>query len=119
MAVAVSFAKRARAAFLQWLATPPGSWENKRWRRKVRKYLGRHAPGTVLKTALGRNTVRSVLTALITTRSLVHPKALNVQPIVAPSTEGGYRGWVKDVRGFWSELGFGRPSGTKDLQRSV
>jgi hypothetical protein len=83
----IPFVKRVRSAFLQWIAAPQGSQEARRWRRKVRKYLGRHVTGTVLKTAAWRNFLRAVLTALITSRSLVVPGSLDVLPITAPSSE--------------------------------
>lgn len=114
----IPWVKGVRSAFLQWIASPEGSPEARRWRRKVRKSLGRHVVGTGLKTAMRRNYLRTVLTALITTRSLVHPGSLNVLPIISEPSWHGDSGWVKDVRGFWKELGFGRPSGTKDFQRS-
>lgn len=114
----VPFVKRARAAFLQWIATSDSPAENRRWRRKVRGYLGRHAPGTDLKTANSRNILRAVLTALITTRCLVYPAALNVQSIVAEPYGFPYQGWVKNIKGFWKALGFGLPSPAKDLDRS-
>lgn len=114
----IPYVKGVRSAFLQWIAAPEGSLEGRRWRRKVRKSLGRHVVGTVLKTAMRRNYLRTVLTALITTRSLVYPAALNILPIISePSWHEDDR-WVKDIKGFWSELGFGRPSGVKDFQRS-
>ena len=48
--VVVPFVKGARAAFLQWIAAPEGSWKAKRERRKLRKYFGTHSVGTDLKT---------------------------------------------------------------------
>jgi hypothetical protein len=103
----VPYVKRVRSAFLQWIAHPQGSPEERRWRRVLRKSLGQHVVGTGLKTAMRRNFLRTVLTALITTRSLVFPGSLNVQPIISPSLEREGIGWVKDIRGFWSALGFG------------
>lgn len=114
----IPFVKRVRSAFLQWIAAPEGSQEARRWRRKVRKYLGRHVTGTVLKTAAWRNFLRTVLTALITSRSLVVPGSLDVLPITGPSSERDWSRWVKNTKGFWSSLGFGLPDGIKDFQRS-
>jgi hypothetical protein len=79
----VPFVKRARTTVLQWISSPEGSPEARRWRRKVRRYFGRHVPGTDLKTGSRRNILRSMLTALITTRSLIYPAALNIQPITS------------------------------------
>lgn len=87
----VPFVKRARVAFLQSIATE-GLPENRRWRRLVRKYLGRHAPGTALKEATRRNILRAVLTALITSRSLVYPASLDVQPIIKEFSHIPYEG---------------------------
>jgi hypothetical protein len=115
----VPFVKGARTAFLQSLATPLGTPENRKWRRKVRKFFGRHSPGTDLKGEHSRNVVRSVLTALITTRCLVYPPRLNVQSIrdlpYGPIPDR----LVKYVRAFWRRLGFGLPSELKNLQRSA
>lgn len=113
----IPYVKRVRSHFLQWIASPEGSPEARRWRRKLRRSLGRHVVGTDLKTAMRRNYLRTVLTALITSRSLVHPASLDVLPIISPSTEEGGR-WVKDIKGFWMELGFGRPSRSRDSERS-
>lgn len=114
----IPYVKQVRSAFLQWIAAPEGSVEGRRWRRKVRRSLGRHVVGTVLKTAMRRNYLRTVLTALITTRSLVFPAVLNTTPITTHPSWYGSSEWVKDIKGFWGELGFGRPSRAKDLQRS-
>jgi hypothetical protein len=82
----VPFVKGARAVFLQWIAAPESSPEAKRERRKLRKYFGVHSIGTDLKTEHWRNIVRLVLTALITTRSLVFPKSLDTLPIKTPAS---------------------------------
>jgi len=115
---AVLWVKAQRSHFLQMLASPPGSPENRRCRRHFRKAFGRHAPGKDLKTA-PRNIICGVLTALTTTRALEYPVSLSTGPITSPFTGvTGFRPSSKVVRDFWKEFGVGKPSHSKDLDRA-
>jgi len=101
---AVLWVKAQRSHFLQMLASPPGSPENRRCRRHFRKAFGRHAPGKDLKTA-PRNIICGVLTALTTTRALEYPVSLSTGPITSPFTGvTGFRPSSKVVRDFGRSL---------------
>lgn len=80
----VAFSKAARSTFLQWIASSPGSIEERRYAARVRKVFGRTLVRTDLKKAAGFNVIRAVLTALTTTRALPYPITLDVTPIVDP-----------------------------------
>lgn len=116
----VPFVKETRTLFLQWVAAPPGSPEAVGAWRKFKKKFGRHVIRTDLKGATQRDSLRAVLTALITTRSLRYPPELRTESITAPPTTIWYKDglWKFQVKKFWGDLGFGRPNQSKNYLRA-
>jgi hypothetical protein len=82
----IPFVKKAFVTYLRYLAAEPKSREEYGWRRKVRKYLGRHERGKDLKGGYQRDYLRYVLTALITSRCFEVPGVVEPSSIQDPCT---------------------------------
>jgi hypothetical protein len=82
----IAFSKASFLAFLRWIACSPGTLEDRRWKKKCRKIFGRHVTRTDLKAETSRNFIRSVFTALSTSRCFRISGELDPAPIITPST---------------------------------
>jgi len=96
---AIAWIKRRRSEYLNFLASPPGSREERAFRNKLITHFGRGASARVLLKKEAPN-IRMVLTALTALRSFTLPVKVDVSSVVGPSTGTGSTSWKSFVGKF-------------------